>query len=128
MADDRNLSKETDGALLSSLTSELEVKPHKDCTPWTYQVLNNTKQHYSLIFRSGQQYDYVLMKDDKLIEKYSDGKMFTQQIIFRNIAPGDSLSWSGEWCNLSPGKYALTFWVTDLNWSSLTKHTFFEIH
>lgn len=63
-----------------------------------FGLTNHSTRTNKLQFSSGQQYE-VVITDDKGEEvyKYSEGKFFTQALLYKDLQPGQSLQWQDVW-------------------------------
>ncbi|MBN9655012.1 hypothetical protein J0K78_12100 [Halobacillus sp. GSS1] len=73
-----------------------------------YTIHNVTEEPVTLPFRSGQRYEYYI-RDGKgqLIDTYSKGKMFTQEVTEKVIDPGETYTEKITLSPLPPGSYVL---------------------
>lgn len=80
---------------------------------FNFELRNNSAENKTLQFGSGQQFEIIVENEEgKEAYRYSDGKDFTQAIIFREIEAGGSIKWEDTWDmkdkdgkELSEGKY-----------------------
>ncbi|GEN54516.1 BsuPI-related putative proteinase inhibitor [Halobacillus faecis] len=73
-----------------------------------YAIHNDTDGPITLPFRSGQRYEYYV-RDGKgqLIDTYSKGKMFTQEVTEKVIEPGETYTEKIMLSPLPPGSYVI---------------------
>lgn len=60
-------------------------------------VTNTSSQAVNYMFSSGQQFDFWVTRDNKEVWRWSKGRMFTQEIKFLNLSPGESKTFSAQW-------------------------------
>jgi len=85
----------------------------KDKVIFNLELTNHLPEVMELPFGSGQQFELVV-RDEKNEEvyRYSDGKAFTQALVYKRINPGEALRWQDQWDLrdkkgnvVSPGRY-----------------------
>jgi len=65
---------------------------------FSFQLINCYNVGKQLQFGSGQQFELVISDDQgEEVYRYSDDKFFTMALVYKNIKPGESLSWQDEW-------------------------------
>lgn len=57
------------------------------------RLYNFTSESIRLNFGSGQRYDLYLLQDDEEIWRWSDDKFFTMALVFKELEPGEGLSY-----------------------------------
>lgn len=73
-----------------------EIKDGK--AVFDFELTNHYSQSKELQFSSGQQFEVTITDEGgKEVYKFSDGKFFTQALIFKNIEPGESIKWRDSW-------------------------------
>lgn len=89
------------------LLTSLAVDKEKETA--LLQVYNLSTETIYLRFGSGQRYDLVLMRDEKEIWRWSDGRFFTMALVKKELKPGGGLQYSVELPlhDLSPANYFL---------------------
>ncbi len=78
-----------------------------------FRLMSHYSQTEELKFSSGQQFEIVIIdENDEEVYRYSDGKAFTEALVFKTIKPGELLKWNDEWDmtdkkgnKLTEGKY-----------------------
>ena len=68
---------------------------------------------------SGQQYEIIISDENGTeVYRYSDNKMFTMALIYKDLQPGDTLHWQEKWdltnkdgVKLTSGKYNIVIKV-----------------
>ncbi|MGG3736875.1 BsuPI-related putative proteinase inhibitor [Aeribacillus pallidus] len=79
---------------------------------FVYEVKNQSEKYVAFTFPTGQTFEHELRNENgELIERYSDGKMFTQAVRMLKLAPGKSFTHMMSF-DLEPGTYTLTVWLT----------------
>lgn len=70
----------------------------QDQANFTFSLTNVFDTAAHLVFSSGQQFELVV-KDAEGTEVYrfSDGRLFTMALIYEELPPGASLTWSDVW-------------------------------
>jgi hypothetical protein len=63
-----------------------------------FELINQHSNSQLLQFGSGQQYEIIVTNDKgEEVYRYSDGKMFTMALVYREIKPGEALRWQENW-------------------------------
>lgn len=88
-----------------TLEGALDVSVAETIVEFTFSLHNAGDDPETLEFRSGQTAEFVVYEDKTEVYRWSDGRMFTQAIQTETIEPGDSVTYSGEWQEPSPGTY-----------------------
>ncbi|MFB4162788.1 BsuPI-related putative proteinase inhibitor [Alteribacillus sp. JSM 102045] len=93
------------------LTGEFDV----DTNSWSMKLENLTESPLELNFKSGQEVEVKIKKEDQseTVYTYSADKMFTQALKETTIDPGSSKSWSEDISKetLEKGTYTIEFEV-----------------
>ncbi len=63
----------------------------------TLKVENIGAQAQTLRFSSGQQYDFIVSRDDREVWRWSEGRFFTQALTQFTLAPGAERTFSQTW-------------------------------
>ncbi|MBO8156247.1 MAG: hypothetical protein H0Z32_07310 [Bacillaceae bacterium] len=105
-----DLTDEEIQALIEQLDFYVSVKPEKDQTTFTMELLNTGEETIELGFSSGQQYEIVVTDPESgdEIYRYSKGKAFTEAFVYKPVEPGEALSWTETWAyegDIEPGSY-----------------------
>ncbi|MFD2446745.1 BsuPI-related putative proteinase inhibitor [Bacillus sp. CGMCC 1.16607] len=93
---------------------------------WTFTVKNQTEKE-QIVNVSGSQFDYILKKDGKKVEQYTDDKMFIMIYKEQTLKQGEELTYTGEFLGLAKGMYELEIWLIDNNWPNAKKTITFEV-
>jgi hypothetical protein len=124
------LSKYVDsnkGIREGSMEPKLAVKANtEDDYHWTFTVKNQTEKE-QIVNISASQFDYILKKDGKKIEQYTDNKRWIMLYKETILKQGEELTYTGEFLNLKPGKYELEIWLIDSNWPDAKTKVEFEV-
>lgn len=79
-------------------------------TTWQIAIKNNSQQPVSMVFTSSQDADIELSQGGAVKYRWADGRVFTQVLHCRLVAPGDTLTLSeaeDRPITLAPGQYDL---------------------
>lgn len=88
-----------------SLTADLTVATRPNAVAFTFTVHNEGDERVELTFPSGKVADVVVREDGEAVWRWSEGRMFTQALETRTIAPGDDLSREFTWEDPRPGEF-----------------------
>ncbi|HKM16638.1 MAG: hypothetical protein GX228_02340 [Firmicutes bacterium] len=59
---------------------------------------NNHSAAKRLLFSSGQQYEIIITNEaGEEVYRYSDDRFFTMALVFKNLTPGETLTWQEAW-------------------------------
>lgn len=73
-----------------------EIKDDK--VVFDFELINYHNEPKQLQFGSGQKYEVIVIDEKgEEVYRYSDGKFFTQAIVYETINPGKSLKWQDTW-------------------------------
>jgi len=72
-------------------------------------IINKSSAPFKLFFTSAQRYDFIILKEDQEIWRWSKDKQFAMVLGFMNLEPGDQRTYAEEWkpINEPPGEYKL---------------------
>lgn len=84
-----------------------------------FALTNHHSAPQQLKFGSGQQYEIIISDENGTeVYRYSDNKMFTMALIYKDLQPGDTLHWQEKWdltnkdgVKLTSGKYNIVIKV-----------------
>lgn len=76
-----------------------------------YTVENTGDQEETLSFTTGQRYEYEIMQDGEVINRFSDDKAFTQALEDIAVAPGEEVTFDVELPSLDPGEYTINIFL-----------------
>lgn len=87
---------------------EVIVEKVGDAMKFELSLTNEGDEPMLLQFPSGQQFE-IIVKDEnnKVVYRYSEGKMFTMAIVMKEIEPKETLVWVDEWNEAPPGTYTV---------------------
>jgi len=109
-----------DGVVQGTLEPRLEIeKVGKRDYKAIFTVKNQTERSQTIIFRSGQKFDYILYRNNNKVTQYSEGKFFTQVYQEVVLKQGEELQFTEVFANLEKGQYELIFWLADRNWPNV---------
>ncbi|WP_442596842.1 BsuPI-related putative proteinase inhibitor [Neobacillus sp. D3-1R] len=115
------------GIVAGTLEPKVTISNTKDQDyKWTYTVKNQTEKEQTLNI-SGSKFDYILKKDGKKIEQYSEGKNFIMIYVEKTLKQGEELTFEGDLKGLEKGKYELEIWLIDKNWPDAKTKMEFEV-
>ncbi|WP_051348717.1 BsuPI-related putative proteinase inhibitor [Peribacillus kribbensis] len=101
--------KAIEGSISREVLNEQALKEQ-----FTFTVRNNTEKSQEAVFPSGKSYDYVLKKEGRKVEQYSENKRFSQSIRHITIKPHKALNYQAVFSDLPKGTYSLEFvWGAD---------------
>lgn len=89
---DRAASREASDLVLS-----LQVNPMGDSVGLTLQVTNGGSAPLPLEFRSGQEFDFAVLRGSQEIWRWSSDMMFTQALHTETLAPGETRTYRAAW-------------------------------
>ena len=94
-----------------SLTATLSAAVGSDLT-FTFTVKNTRSTSVDVHFNDGQQYDFRVWNDKGvLVWHWAADKGFTEALVTRTLAPGESVSYVEHWTPPAAGQYRR--WRTD---------------
>jgi hypothetical protein len=110
-----------------SMEPKLAVKAiTEDDYQWTFTVKNQTEKE-QIVNISASVFDYILKKDGKKVEQYTDNKKWIMIYKETILKQGEELTFTGEFTDLKPGKYELEIWLIDGNWPEAKTKVEFEV-
>jgi len=117
-----------DGVVQGTLEPRLEIeKVGKRDYKAIFTVKNQTERPQTIIFRSGQKFDYILYRNNNKVTQYSEGKFFTQVYQEVVLKQGEELQFTEVFANLEKGQYELIFWLADRNWPNVKAKAAFAV-
>lgn len=120
------LNPKEDGIVAGSLEPKISLSNTEDDYKWTFTVKNQTEKE-QIVNISGSTFDYLLKKDGKKLEQYTDNKKFIMIYIEKTLKQGEELTFSGEFLDLKKGEYELEVWLSDTNWPDARATVQFEV-
>ncbi len=73
------------------LLANIDATFNAETAQITYRVVNTTNEVIPLLFRSGQQFDFILKSNRGELWRWSTGRGFTDALHAQTLSPGDSL-------------------------------------
>jgi len=102
------------GPLALELRATRTELPPGGETTFMLIVTNQGQQPARLQFASGQTYDFILLKGEQEVWRWSHDRMFTQALRSLTLGPGESLSYQETWAGrdnagqpVPPGEYVV---------------------
>ena len=88
-----------------------------DSAVFSLQVTNVSTAPLALSFRSGQQFDFVVLRGAQEVWRWSAEQMFTQALNTETLAPGETETYTATWAPLpgSGGEYTVRALLTARN-------------
>jgi hypothetical protein len=71
----------------------------------TIRLVNNAGTDQSLVFNSGQRYDFWVTSGGREVWRWSAGQMFTQEVTKQKLQGQMGLSFSESWTSTGTGTY-----------------------
>ncbi|WP_436923361.1 BsuPI-related putative proteinase inhibitor [Halosimplex amylolyticum] len=94
------------------LTPTVTVDAGEDDVVVRLTVTNDGDDPLELTFGSGQTAEFVVRTDGETVWRWSDGRLFTQQVRRETIAPGEKLVAEGRWSDPQPGQFTVEATLT----------------
>jgi hypothetical protein len=79
------------------LIASVQAMPANDRVQFVLQVTNGTEAAVPLEFSSGQSYDFVVVRDNQEIWRWSEGQFFTMALRSESLEPGGTLRFEDSW-------------------------------
>ncbi|MGI6225629.1 MAG: BsuPI-related putative proteinase inhibitor [Peptococcales bacterium] len=81
-----------------NLETRVNYEIQEGKTVFSFALTNHSNQTKKLQFNSGQQFEVVITDEKgKEVYRYSDGKFFTQALIYQDLKPNQSINWQDTW-------------------------------
>lgn len=96
--------------ILETLEMDATVEQANGTVSFQMQLTNAGEETVTLSFASGQQYEIIVSNDvGEKVYQFSEGRSFTEAIVEKDLAAGETLEWIEEWTNpdLEPGTYTV---------------------
>jgi len=106
------------------LNASVAVRSADDDVVFRLTVRNDGERPLELTFESGQTAEFVVTGDGDPVWRWSDGRMFTQQVRHETLSPGDETTAEGQWRNPPAGRYTVEATLTDADERPTTEATF----
>jgi Intracellular proteinase inhibitor len=80
-----------------------------DSAVFSLQVTNTTAAPVALDFRTGQEFDFVVLRGTEEVWRWSGDRMFTQALRTDTLAAGETRTYSASWAPLprAAGEYTV---------------------
>ncbi len=112
-----------EGADAGPLTARLRVLPDRErpgqAVNFELTVRNPTREPVRVPFASGQQYDFEVRDGDRMLWRWSQGRVFPQVLSIEIVEAGVSMTFTGNWDLRDPqgrrvpaGDYDVRAWLT----------------
>ncbi|WP_078430302.1 BsuPI-related putative proteinase inhibitor [Alkalihalobacterium alkalinitrilicum] len=86
------------GEEVSTLATSLKVDKEEDQLAFTISLTNKGTEEVSLQFPTGQLFDFMVATEkSEVVYKYSEGMMFTQAIVEKQLGPNETITFTDEW-------------------------------
>lgn len=79
------------------LIASVQANPVNDRVQFVLQVTNSSSAAVPLEFSSGQSYDFVVVRDNREIWRWSEGQFFTMALRSESLEPGGTLRFEESW-------------------------------
>ncbi|MCA1011306.1 BsuPI-related putative proteinase inhibitor [Halobacillus halophilus] len=115
-------------ALIRSLNMDVNVETSEDTADFKISLENTSDETVTLGFTSSQEYEIqVTNEEGESVYTFSADKMFTQEMIRKDLAAGESITAEESWTGIEqPGDYevTVTFLVNSINEQPLEAEPF----
>ncbi|RJT06874.1 BsuPI-related putative proteinase inhibitor [Halococcus sp. IIIV-5B] len=88
-----------------SLTGSLDLRTNPDRVSFTFTVENDGDEPVTLSFRSARTADFIVLDGEGERWRWSEGKMFAQALRSDELAPGETVTYDGEWSSPVSGTH-----------------------
>lgn len=109
-----------------SLDGHLDVTVGDIAVEFAFTVQNADTEPVDLEFRSGKPADVAVSEDGVEVWRWSEGRMFTQAIQTKTLAPDESFTHEATWKPPSSGDYTAKASLEATN-VTLVERTAFEV-
>ncbi|MDE5412569.1 BsuPI-related putative proteinase inhibitor [Alkalihalobacterium chitinilyticum] len=103
---------EQGGEEVSTLATSLRVDKEEDQLAFTLSLTNKGDETVTLEFPTGQLFDFIVVNEkSEVVYKYSEGMMFTQAIVQKQLGANETMTFTDEWDlmmngeRVPPGRY-----------------------
>jgi flavin-binding protein dodecin len=99
-----------------SLEADLRVVPQQvrpgDTATFELSVENTGRERVRIPFRTGQQYDFEVLRNGRRVWRWGEGRIFTQALTSLTLQPDQGITFTGRWdlrdnagLRVLPGRY-----------------------
>jgi hypothetical protein len=88
-----------------TLTGSLDTQVESDRVSFVFTVENEGDETETLSFRNACNADFAVFDGEDERWRWSQGRMFAQMLQSEELAPGESVSYEGEWQNPESGTH-----------------------
>lgn len=88
-----------------TLTGTLDTQVETDHVSFVFTVENDGDESATLSFRNSGTADFVVLDSEDERWRWSQGRMFAQMLQSEELAPGESVTYEGEWGSPESGSY-----------------------
>lgn len=88
-----------------TLTGSLDTRVEDDRVAFAFTVTNDGEDDTHLSFRDACTADFAVIDGDDERWRWSKERMFAQMLQSEELAPGESVTYEGEWTNPPSGSY-----------------------
>ncbi|CAN5631215.1 hypothetical protein BH23GEM3_BH23GEM3_17410 [soil metagenome] len=81
----------------TTLAASVQAESHGDSARFILQVTNASERPVQLTFSSGQSFDFIVLREEREVWRWSNDQMFTQAIREETLAPGETRSYDAIW-------------------------------
>jgi len=89
------------------LDASVTVESADDEVVFRLAVRNDGEHPVELTFRSGQTVEFVVTNDGEPVWRWSDERLFTQQVRTETLSPGSETTAVGHWTDPTAGEYTV---------------------
>ena len=88
-----------------TLTGTLDTQVTDDRVSFSFTIENEGSETETLSFRDACNADFAVLDGEDERWRWSRGRMFAQVLQSEDLAPGESVTYEGEWQNPEPGTH-----------------------
>ncbi len=91
------LSQSGEGYGNGPLLPSLQASAVGDSVHFAFQITNTSSQPVELRYRNGQSYDFLVLRGEMEVWRWSSDQMFTQALRQEQLQPGETLEFEESW-------------------------------
>jgi hypothetical protein len=91
------LNSQGEGYGNGPLLPSLQATAMGDSVHFAFQITNTSSQPVELRYRDGQSYDFLVMRGEIEVWRWSSDQMFTQALRQEQLRPGETLEFNESW-------------------------------